>query len=60
MNAESGIGTQEGVQIGFKPGPHAAMLHICDVALQTPCDVSKLHAICCDGKFNMLNILLLI
>ena len=28
---------------GFKPVPHAAMLHTCDGVFQTPCDVSKSH-----------------
>ena len=40
------------------PGPHAAMLHTCDGVFQRHCDASKLHAMCCDKKFNMLNILL--
>ena len=43
-----------------KPGPHAAMLHTCDGVFQTTCDGSKSHAMCCDRKINMLNILLLI
>ena len=41
----------------YKPSLHAAMLHTCDGAFQTSCDVSKSHAMCCDRKFNMLNIL---
>ena len=42
-----------------KPGPHAAMLHTCDGGFQATCDISKSHAMCCDRKFNMFNILLL-
>ena len=42
----------------IKPGPHAAMLHTCDGVFQRRCDASKSHAMCCDKKFNMLNILL--
>ena len=41
-----------------KPGPHAAMLHTCDGVFQMPCYVSKSHAMSCNRKFNMLNILL--
>ena len=44
----------------LKPGPHAAMLHTCDGAFQWYCDGSKWHAMCCNRKFNMLNILRLI
>ena len=40
------------------PGPHAAMLHTCDGGFQTSCDDKKSHAMCCDCKFNMLNILI--
>ena len=36
------------------------MLHTCDGAFQWCCDGSKSHAMCCDRKFNMLNILRLI
>ena len=28
-----------------------------DGVFRTPCHVSKSHAMCCDRKFNMLNIL---
>ena len=42
----------------YEPGPHAAMLYTCDGVLQRCCDGSKSHAMCCDKKFNMLNILL--
>ena len=41
------------------PRPHAAMLHMytCNGVFLRCCDVSKSHAMCCNRKFNMLNIL---
>ena len=44
--------------ICIKYGPHAAMLHTCDGAFKRCCNASKSHAMFCDRKFNMLNILL--
>ena len=41
----------------FKPGPHVAMLYTCDGAFHLCCDARKSHAMCCDRKLNMLNIL---
>ena len=43
-----------------KPRPHAAMLHTCDFAFEGCCDGLKLHAMCCDKKLKMLNILVAI
>ena len=40
-----------------KPGPHAAMLCTCDGTFRRGCDASKSCAMCCDRKFNMLDIL---
>ena len=44
----------------IKPGPHAAMPYTCDGVFPLCCDARKSHAMCCDRKFNMLNILVLI
>ena len=33
------------------------MLHTCDGAFQRCCNALKSHAMCCDRKMNMLNIL---
>ena len=44
--------------ICYKPAPHTAMLHTCEGAFQWCCDVLKSHAMYCDRKLNMLNILL--
>ena len=39
------------------PGPHTAMSYTCDGAFHLCWDARKSHAMCCDRKFNMLNIL---
>ena len=41
----------------YKPGPHAVMSFTCDGAFHLCCDARKSHAMCCNRKFNMLNIL---
>ena len=54
-------GSERGISnAGYKAGPYAMMLDTCDGAFHLCCDARKSHAICCDRKFNMLNILLLI
>ena len=46
--------------VNQKAQPHAAMLYTCDGMFQWRCDALKLHVMCSDRKFNMLNILPLI